>query len=258
METLTSEIPSPMHACYKEYQVRSISELNHNIVSITVDPPGSPTEWRPSCFARIYTDDTRVFRAYTPISLNMSSGLRFAIKLYKGGMLSEHIRKKRVGDRLKIEFPIEKRAYIENEFRSILMIAGGTGVTPMVQILEHRHHSTTDATVFTLLFCNRTKSDVFLKDFLNRYNAFCNVVYLFDSTSSDAESTYGGEKYAVSASILKNYTEDEDKKQVDFIYVSGPCGMLEAICGAKEAGGQGELKGILKDLGFSADSVYKF
>lgn len=247
-----------MHASYEEYRVRSICELNHNTVSIDVDPLGRPAKWRPSCFARIYTDDTAVSRAYTPISLHTSPGLRFAIKLYKGGMLSEHIRKKRVGDHLKIEFPIEKRAYTENEFRSVLMIAGGTGVTPMVQILEHRHHSATDATVFTLLFCNRTRDDVFLKNCLARYSAFCNVVYLFDGTSFDAERPRGEAKYAISTGVLKKYTEDDGGRRVDFIYVSGPCDMLEAVCGAKDAGGQGELRGVLRALGFRADSVYKF
>lgn len=251
-------IIAPMHASYEEYQVRSICRLNQNTVSIVVDPPGPLAKWRPSCFARIYTDDTGVYRAYTPISLNASSELIFAVKLYKGGMLSEHIRKKRVGDNLKIEFPIEKRTYVENEFRNILMVAGGTGVTPMMQILEHRHHSTTDVTMFTLLFCNRTKEEVFLKAYLDRYHAFCNVVCLFDSTSFDSDKSCWKTKYAISTNVLKEYTEDGGRRSVDFIYVSGPCGMLEAVCGAKEAGGQGELRGILKSLGFSADCVYKF
>lgn len=247
-----------MHASCEEYRVRSICKLNHNTVSVDVDPLGPPARWRPSCFARIYTDDTGASRAYTPISLHTSSGLRFAVKLYKGGTLSEYIRKKKVGDHLMIEFPIEKRAYVENEFRRVLMIAGGTGVTPMMQILEHRHHSATDTTAFTLLFCNRTRDDVFLRDCLDRYRAFCNVVYLFDDPSCDAERPCGEAKYAVSTSVVKKYAEDEGGRRVDFVYVSGPYGMLEAVCGAKDAGRQGELRGILKALGFHADCVYKF
>lgn len=248
-----------MQPSCKEYCIRSKYELNHNTISIVVEPPDPPAKWRPSCFARIYTDDTAVFRAYTPISPHTSTGLRFAIKLYKGGTLSEHIRKKRVGDRLKIVFPVEKRPYIENEFQSVLMIAGGTGVTPMMQILEYRRLSTTDATVFTLLFSNRTKMDVFLGDSLDKYRAFCNVVYLFDnSTNSSADEPHEATKYAINMDVLKKYTTDKNGKRIDFIYVSGPREMLETVCGAKEPDGQGVLKGILKSLDFSADRVYKF
>ena len=43
------------------------------------------------------------------------------------------------------------------------------------------------------------------------------------------------------------------------VFVCGPPGMYKAISGMKKSPqDQGELEGILKDLGYSKDQVYKF
>jgi hypothetical protein len=43
------------------------------------------------------------------------------------------------------------------------------------------------------------------------------------------------------------------------VFVCGPPGMMELISGNKKSPkDQGELKGILKELGYSPEQVYKF
>lgn len=43
------------------------------------------------------------------------------------------------------------------------------------------------------------------------------------------------------------------------IFVCGPPGMYKAISGAKNSPfDQGELTGVLKEMGYSKDQVYKF
>ena len=42
----------------------------------------------------------------------------------------------KVGDKLDFKGPILKRAYKPNEYEHIGMIAGGTGITPMLQVID--------------------------------------------------------------------------------------------------------------------------
>lgn len=43
----------------------------------------------------------------------------------------------------------------------------------------------------------------------------------------------------------------------NLIMVCGPAPMVAAVCGPKDKGKQGELGGILKAEGYSADMVFK-
>jgi cytochrome-b5 reductase len=42
----------------------------------------------------------------------------------------------REGDTVNVKGPFAKLAYQPNKFRKIGMIAGGTGIAPMIQVLE--------------------------------------------------------------------------------------------------------------------------
>jgi len=44
------------------------------------------------------------------------------------------------------------------------MLAGGSGITPCLQVAEELLSSPNDQTEITLIFCNQTPSDIFLKD----------------------------------------------------------------------------------------------
>ena len=59
---------------------------------------------------------------------------------------------------------------------------------------------------------------------------------------------------AAAACLLDCHCEGNIK-----LFVCGPPGMMKAISGAKVSPkDQGELDGILKDLGYNKDQVYKF
>merc|ERR1712217_714315 len=45
------------------------------------------------------------------------------------------------------------------------MLAGGTGITPMYQVMQHIHRNReSDKTQISLIFANKTQQDILLKD----------------------------------------------------------------------------------------------
>ncbi len=106
-----------------------------------------------------------VARPYTPISPpDMQGAFELLIKSYPQGRVSRYLHSRQAGDRVLIKGPFPKLAYAPNMTRRLLMLAGGSGITPMVQLL-HRvlDEGTGDRTRVTLLFGSRTQGDVLMR-----------------------------------------------------------------------------------------------
>lgn len=66
-----------------------------------------------------------------------------------------------------------------------------------------------------------------------------------------------GETGYITADMIKRNFERKDGEKV-MAFVCGPPGQYAAVCGQKDGAKQGELKGALKDLGYSSEEVFKF
>ncbi len=64
--------------------------------------------------------------------------------------MSSHIHSLKVGDELAFKGPIPKFAYKANQFESISLVAGGSGITPMYQLLQEIDSNPQDKTKATL------------------------------------------------------------------------------------------------------------
>jgi cytochrome-b5 reductase len=77
------------------------------------------------------------------------------------------------GTTIKIKGPKGQMVYKPNMVREIGMLAGGTGITPMLQIIRAILKNPEDRTVITLIYANVTVDDILLredlKDLANRY-----------------------------------------------------------------------------------------
>ena len=91
----------------------------------------------------------------------------FIIKKYPNGPMTEHIHSMAPGQRLDIKGPIPKYPVEENKHEHIAMIAGGTGITPMYQVIRNIFKNPNDKTKVTLVYGNVTEDDILLKKELN-------------------------------------------------------------------------------------------
>ncbi|KFV06651.1 NADH-cytochrome b5 reductase 3, partial [Tauraco erythrolophus] len=140
-------------------------------------------------------DGALVVRPYTPVSSDDDKGfVDLVVKIYfrgvhpkfpDGGKMSQYLDSLKIGDTIdfrgpsglleykgkgktdsECEFAIrpEKKAEpVTKKVKYVGMIAGGTGITPMLQIIRAIIKDKDDPTICQLLFANQTEKDILLR-----------------------------------------------------------------------------------------------
>lgn len=124
--------------------------------------------------------EEEIERKYTPTSSDDDVGyVELVIKVYKsglleqfpdGGKMSQFIDSLQVGQEMEISGPWGAIEYKGNglftnykkemQMKHVAMIAGGTGITPMLQIVNAIMKNPDDATKVSLIFANKTEDDI--------------------------------------------------------------------------------------------------
>mmetsp|Transcript_9676 Transcript_9676/g.12704 ORF Transcript_9676/g.12704 Transcript_9676/m.12704 type:complete len:293 (+) Transcript_9676:160-1038(+) len=198
-----------------------------------------------------------VSRPYTPISTNDQKGFfDLIIKNYPEGNVSSYIHNLRIGEEVKVKGPYVSLEYKPNMFKRIGMIAGGSGLTPMLQICREILQNPEDTTEISLIFCNNTEEDVLHKAVLDQMQQRFHNFKVFYVVLEGSENWSHGIGYITLDMVEKKLPGPEEGTK---IFVCGPPAMLEVVCGSKaEDYTQGELKGILKQRGYTPEQVFKF
>ena len=184
--------------------------------------------------------------------------LDLVVKRYPGGKMSEHLDSLAVGESLNFKGPIPKYPWEANKHSHIGLIAGGTGITPMYQLLRAIFNNPEDKTKVTLVYGNLTEDDILLKKELqqleNTYPQRLKVFYLLDNPPKE----WTGGSGHVTSELLKTVFPEPKEGNIK-LFVCGPPGLYKAVSGGKNSPtDQGELTGILKELGYEKDQVFKF
>ncbi|UXI19236.1 hypothetical protein NH340_JMT05179 [Sarcoptes scabiei] len=130
-----------------------------------------------------------ISRSYTPVSSDDDRGyVDFVIKIYfanvhpkfpDGGKLTQFLERMKIGDKINLAGPNGNLIYkglgkfsikegygspfVNRSFKKIGMIAGGTGITPMLQIIRHVFKDPKDKLSIWLLYANQTEKDILLR-----------------------------------------------------------------------------------------------
>eukprot|EP00882_Tetradesmus_deserticola_P006758 GHRQ01007114.1.p1 GENE.GHRQ01007114.1~~GHRQ01007114.1.p1 ORF type:complete len:305 (+),score=125.66 GHRQ01007114.1:174-1088(+) len=204
-----------------------------------------------------------IVRPYTPVSAPDAAGyLDLVIKAYAQGKMSKHMGDMKVGESLAFKGPILKYPYSANIKKEIGMIAGGTGITPMLQVADAILANPTDKTRVSLLFANVSEADILLKDKIDAMAAAhpdrFKVYYVVDKPRWGGIFWKGGVGY-VTRDMLAAHMPAAASGSDALVMVCGPPGMMAAVSGDKAPDKtQGELTGLLKAMGYAQEQVYKF
>lgn len=128
----------------------------------------------------------------------------------------------------------------------------------MYQLARAIFKNPSDKTRVTLIFGNVSEADILLKnefeDLENTYPQRFRAFYMVDTPS---EGWSGGTGH-INKDLLKTVLPEPKEENVK-IFVCGPPGLYKAVSGTKKSPqDQGELTGMLKELGYGKDQVYKF
>lgn len=192
------------------------------------------------------------------VLLDARGYLDLLVKVYPNGAMSEHLFSMNPGQRLNFKGPLPKYPWTENKHDHIVLIAGGTGITPMYQLVRAIFGNSNDKTKVTLVYGNVTEDDILLKrEFEELENTHPRQFKAFYVVDKPSEKWQQGKGF-ISKELLKTVMPEPKETNVK-VFVCGPPGLYKAISGPKVSPkDQGELTGILKDLGYSKEQVYKF
>ncbi|KAL3936723.1 MAG: hypothetical protein SGBAC_008015 [Bacillariaceae sp.] len=155
-----------------------------------------------------------VLRRYTPISSNYDVGcVKFVIKAYRpcerfpnGGKMSQYVDRLKIGDMMDFRGPVGEFEYIANgkflldgeecNATKFNMVAGGTGITPCMQVAAEILRHPADKTQISLIFAAREEGDLLMRSTLDEWercfpNKFKAHYILSDSWPTDWKYSTG-------------------------------------------------------------------
>lgn len=240
-----------------------VEQLSHDTKRYTFDLPGEDSELGltlcSALMAKFVTPKgSNVVRPYTPVSdLNRKGSFQLVIKHYPDGKMSSHFWDLKPSDTVLFKGPNPKWQWEENSFDSITLLGAGTGINPLYQLVHHLSENPNEKTKINLFYGNKTPQDILLKteldDLQKKHPDKLKITYFVDK----ADDGFQGEKGFITKEFLEQHAPKPSEKTQ--VFVCGPPPFMKAYSGEKVSPkDQGDLVGILKDLGFSKDQVFKF
>lgn len=199
-----------------------------------------------------------VIRPYTPISTNAQIGsFDMLIKDYKeNGTMSRFLCEDlNVGDSIDfkhIEFNVKTQAPFQ--WKKIAMLVGGTGITPMVQALHAILGDKSSEIQVDMLYGSRVSSDILGKEMLDSWSKEerLNVTHVLSHEPEG--SSWKGARGFITKELIEEKFPSPDEEDI-VIFVCGPAVMYDIFSGPR---GESEVSGILAEMGYSSEQVYKF
>ncbi|KAI0253312.1 hypothetical protein BJV78DRAFT_1274632 [Lactifluus subvellereus] len=162
------------------------------------------------------------------------------IKKYENGVISNYVHERlKPGDALAIKGPISKFPYKANGFGHVALIGGGSGVTPLYQLLNHALNDP----------ANRT--------FSSARSLPCSTARTRTRPASCTHSTtpppagWSGASGYVSKELIRAHVPPAERGDKVQVLICGPPGQVSAVAGEKDGPKQGAIGGILKELGYT-------
>jgi cytochrome-b5 reductase len=175
-------------------------------------------------------NEKEVVRSYTPITLDDTKGyFDLLVKTYAQGNASQYLSSLKIGDKARFRGPKGRFLYRPNMAKEVGMIAGGTGITPILQVIKAILRNPEDETKMSLIFANVSKDDILLyeelKEMALKHYDQLTVHFVLNNPPNDEEWT--GSVGYITADIIKAHcpVASEDTK----ILMCGPPPMMTAM-----------------------------
>ena len=192
-------------------------------------------------------------RAYTPISRPEHEGeIVLLIKKYEKGVISKYVHEQlKPGDTLAVKGPIPKFPYkgtyssptcfvshvfsstpipAANEYEHVALIGGGSGITPLYQLLDNALRDPTNKTRFTLLYANVSESDILLHDELaaleRAYPHALRVVHTLDNPPAG----WAGAKGYISREFISAHVPPAERGDRIKVLICGESRAAPFVC----------------------------
>mmetsp|Transcript_16545 Transcript_16545/g.21890 ORF Transcript_16545/g.21890 Transcript_16545/m.21890 type:complete len:969 (-) Transcript_16545:142-3048(-) len=187
-------------------------------------------------------------RAYTPITGDEVKGhFDLVIKVYfknehpkfpEGGKMSQYLNELQLGQTIDVRGPLGHINYLgKGEFNidgtsicasNICMMAGGTGITPMFQVISAILRDAEDFTNVFLIYANNTEDDILLLEELDQMSKSqnCSIFHTL-ATPKNSEVWKGGVGFITEDMVKQNFPSPSKDT---LVLMCGPPPMLKFAC----------------------------
>ncbi|MET8824284.1 benzoate 1,2-dioxygenase electron transfer component BenC [Streptomyces sp. NPDC004610] len=201
----------------------SLRRLSATTAEFTLDVDDrAGLDFLPGQYVNIAVPGTDLTRSYSFSSGPGGRQVSFLVRIVEGGAMSTYLGERaRVGDRIEFTGPIGS-FYLREPTRPVLLLAGGTGLAPLLSMLE-RMAQRPPAHPVHLIYGVTTDQDLVhldtLEDYLRTLPGFT-----FDHCVADASSTARNKGFVTG--LMDAGTLHDGGAEV---YLCGPPAMVEAV-----------------------------
>ncbi|MBL8682815.1 MAG: iron-sulfur cluster-binding domain-containing protein [Myxococcales bacterium] len=204
-----------------QWKVTKVTRETPSTVSLEFD---ASLEFRAGQFVLVRPTRELPWRAYS-FSRAPGQPLRLTIKRVEGGAVSTFVTEKlSEGAEIEVKGPFGQFV-LPDGAKSVLMLAGGSGVTPMIAFLHDLAKQGWPAKV-TLVDANRSANEQILRKEIDELVAASGgkltVVHVLDDASGEGSDKRGPMTRDVVASVL------EGMEAPEVVALCGPAGMMES------------------------------
>ncbi|NXA92312.1 NB5R4 reductase, partial [Melanocharis versteri] len=200
---------------------------------------------------------TEVVKPYTPVlpflpldfqepPLHDGVHIYLMIKIYSHGLFTQALDHLQIGDCISVSNPEGnfKKSQVQTS-EDLLLLAGGTGFTPMVKLLNFALTEVSCLRTVKLIFFNKTEDDILWRNQLEQLalkDERFEVQFILSQPSKD----WVGKQGKISSSLLSEFVKRSRRNSKVLICICGPPPFTE----------QGVQ--YLKDLGYSQEEIHAF
>lgn len=172
------------------------------------------------------------------------------VKKYEFGKMSSYMHELKLGQEVDVRGPVGRYKYQANQHKHIGMVAGGTGLTPCLQVIRTvlEGDNAEDKTCFTLFFQNRCEKDILLQDELDSlveaHPTRVHIVYFLSNTQNTRWGSKGHDDEVRGYITAAHIDAHMSPARCTQVCVCGPSGFNEYVTG------------LLADAGHPKDSVF--
>ena len=169
--------------------------------------------------------EIKTARAYSIASSPLNKSY-LEIALDKVGPFTTKLFSMKEGDLLKFKGPYGKFYFNEEMKNNLVLVAGGTGITPLIGIVRYCNDKKLNNKI-RFLYSVRTPSDIIYKEDLEKIkNENNNFDYVVTITRQEVNDSWKGRKGRVDLNLLKENIEDVENS---IYYLCGPKDFVHSI-----------------------------
>jgi ferredoxin-NADP reductase len=205
-----------------------VVDETHDVRTFTLEwPQGVDYKFITGQFITVwFPHDPAIKRAYSLSSCELDRGF-FDITVKKAGNFGTRLwTELKVGMKLMVIEPVGKFNLPADPTRDVIMIAGGSGITPFRGFVRHAT-KLQPQTRLVVIYSARVPSDIIFNDEFRKLEAVNpNFTFVVTCTRVQPEHHWTGRTGRVSEALLREFTRN---LQTTEYYTCGPTELVEAI-----------------------------